>query len=269
MTLRISQIDAFTNRPFEGNPAAVCLLESGLTGPQMQQIALEMNLSETAFLERTEDGFSLRWFTPALEVDLCGHATLASAHFLYSEGHLGLAQEARFHSRSGLLVARKLGDWIELDFPAEPAEACEAAAELRAGLDVDLLFVGRNRLDDLVEVASETTLRNLQPDFAQLKKLSGRGVIVTARSDSSDFDFVSRYFAPSCGIDEDPVTGSAHCCLGPYWQTKLKKAELTGFQASARGGVVKVLPRGERVLLRGQAVTVLQAQFVDALDPGS
>ena len=264
MTLPIFQVDAFTDRPFAGNPAGVCLLPAGSPFADeawMQAVAREMNLSETAFLVPARDGFGLRWFTPAVEVDLCGHATLASAWVLFEQGLLAAGRTARFHTRSGLLSARLQEGWIELDFPAEPAAAAEAPKVLLEALAVKPLFVGRNRFDYLVEVDSEQIVRGLAPDLRRLAALRERGVMVTSRSDSPQYDFVSRFFAPGAGIDEDPVTGSAHCCLGPFWGDRLGKKELTGYQASARGGVVRVALAGERVLLYGQAVTVLRGEL--------
>jgi PhzF family phenazine biosynthesis protein len=222
-----------------------------------------MNLAETAFLVRGESGFDLRWFTPAVEVDLCGHATLASAHALWEGGHLAKGEIARFQSRSGLLTARKIDDWIELDFPATPASAVPAPDGLAAALGVDPIFVGQSRFDYLVEAASESIVKDLSPDFSALRRFSVRGVIVTSAASTPGFDFVSRFFAPAAGIDEDPVTGSAHCCLTPYWSAKLDKATMTARQISARGGTVRVTLDGDRVKLAGQAVTVLRGELVD------
>ena len=265
MALPIFQVDAFTDRPFAGNPAGVCLLQAASPRAAdeawMQAVAREMNLPETAFLVPARDGFGLRWFTPAVEVDLCGHATLASAWVLFEQGLLAAGRTARFHTRSGLLSARLRDGWIELDFPAEPASSAEAPKVLLEALTVKPLFVGRNRFDYLVEVDSEPIVRGLAPDLRRLAALRERGVMVTSRSDSPQYDFVSRFFAPGAGIDEDPVTGSAHCCLGPFWGARLGKKELTGYQASARGGVVRVTLAGERVLLCGQAVTVIRGEL--------
>ncbi len=262
MTLRISQIDAFTDTPYAGNPAAVCLLPGARDDAWMQAVARELNLAETAFLLPRGDGFSLRWFTPTVEVDLCGHATLASAHLLWEDGHLDRGVPARFHTRSGLLTAARDGDWIVLDFPATPAAPCEPPPELLQALGARALAVGRTRFDYLVELESETALRALRPDLAALARLSGRGVIVTSPSERPEFDFVSRFFAPAAGVPEDPVTGSAHCALGPYWASRLGKDSLVGYQASARGGVVRVRTAGERVLLGGRAVTVLRGELL-------
>ena len=228
----------------------------------MRNVAREMNLSETAFLAPENDGYRLRWFTPAVEVDLCGHATVASAHVLWQDGHLRHGRQARFHTRSGLLLADQRGEWIELDFPAKIVSESPAPAELLPALGVaQATFVGKNAFDYLVEIDSEETLRALQPDHSMLKRVPVRGVIVTARS-SGEYDFVSRFFAPGSGIDEDPVTGSAHVALGPYWSGRLGKHEFTAYQASARGGVVRVRLQGDRVLLGGQAVTVMTAELL-------
>ena len=262
MGLRITQVDAFTDKPFAGNPAAVCILPEPRDERWMQNVAREMNLSETAFLIKHADGYNLRWFTPVVEVDLCGHATLASAHVLWEEGHQKPEEKVRFHTRSGLLTAERKGSWIELDFPPVPEQPSTAPAELASALGVTTKYIGKNRFDYLVEVDSEETVRSMKPDFTLLKTLPIRGVIVTARALSSEYDFVSRFFAPKGGVDEDPVTGSAHCCLGPYWGKRLKKDELVGYQASARGGVVRVRIGGDRVYLGGQAVTVLRGELV-------
>ena len=226
----------------------------------MQSVAREMNLSETAFLARQADGYQLRWFTPAVEVDLCGHATLASAHALWEEGRLRPDEQARFHTRSGLLTAQRKGDWIEMDFPAKPEEPVPAPDGLIEALGASPKYVGKNAFDYIVELDSEDTLRRLRPDFTLLEKIPVRGVIVTSRA--ADYDFVSRFFAPASGINEDPVTGSAHCCLGPFWRARLNKTEFVAYQASARGGVVRVRLEGDRVLLGGQAVTVLRGELL-------
>jgi len=258
MALEIFQADAFTNRPYSGNPAAVCVLSEPAEAVWMQNVANEMNLSETAFLYRQEDGYNLRWFTPQVEVDLCGHATLASAHILWEIGQVPVTDPIRFYSRSGLLTAARNAAWIELNFPAEPEEEAEMPDQLVTALGVSCTYVGKNRFDYLVEVESEETVRHLQPDYTLLGSISGRGFMVTSKSASKEFDFVSRFFAPAAGINEDPVTGSAHCCLGPHWEKKLGKKEMIAYQASARGGVVRVRMEDERVVLGGQAVTVMK-----------
>jgi PhzF family phenazine biosynthesis protein len=262
MGLKIFQVDAFTSRTFTGNPAAVCILPEAREQRWMQDVAREMNLSETAFLYRQSDGFNLRWFTPLVEVDLCGHATLASAHILWEEGYLQPEQKAQFYTRSGLLTAERKGDWIELDFPSEPEKTAVAPLGLETALGVTPKYVGKNRFDYLLEVDSEGIVRSLKPDFTLLAEIPVRGVIVTSRAASQGYDFVSRFFAPRFGINEDPVTGSAHCCLGPFWRRRLNKSEFTAYQASARGGVVRLRVGEDRVHLGGQAVTVLRGELV-------
>lgn len=261
MGTRIVQVDAFTSKAFAGNPAAVCILPESPPDAWMQNVAREMNLAETAFLVPNNDGHHLRWFTPAVEVKLCGHATLASAHVLWQDGHLPAGKQARFSTLSGTLTADQHGDWIELDFPATREEAAEAPPGLFDALGIKNGYVGRSKFDYLVHVDSEEIVRGLNPDHTLLKKLPVRGVIVTARSSTSDFDFVSRFFAPGSGIDEDPATGSAHCCLGPFWQRQLGKSEFRAFQASPRGGTLRVRIEGDRVKLYGQAVTVLRGEL--------
>jgi predicted PhzF superfamily epimerase YddE/YHI9 len=262
MSIRIVTVDAFTDRPFAGNPAAVCVLAERRTDQWMRDVAREMNLSETAFLIPGEEAFQLRWFTPAVEVDLCGHATVASAHVLWEDGHLPADRQARFDTRSGRLLADRRGDWIELDFPAKIAAAADPPPHLLTSLGLkQAVWIGKNAFDYLVEVDSEETLRALRPNHGELRKVPVRGVVVTARSSSSRFDFVSRFFAPGSGIDEDPVTGSAHCALAPYWAGKLGKREFTAFQASARGGIVRVRLEGDRVIIGGQAVTIMRAEL--------
>jgi PhzF family phenazine biosynthesis protein len=258
--LKLFQIDAFTSEAFRGNPAAVCLLDRERDAAWMQNVAAEMNLSETAFLLPHDDGYSLRWFTPAVEVALCGHATLASAHALWEEHGLG---SARFHTKSGVLTAERNGDLIELDFPATREERVDAPEGLLESLGIsDPVYVGKNKFDYLVEVASEAIVRKLDPDHAQLRRIPARGVIVTSRATMEGADFVSRFFAPGSGVDEDPVTGSAHCCLTPYWSAKLGKETMTAYQASQRGGFVYVRLAGDRVKLRGHAVTVLRGELL-------
>jgi predicted PhzF superfamily epimerase YddE/YHI9 len=259
---RFSQVDAFTDRPFSGNPAAVCLLPAAADPAWMQDVAQEMNLAETAFVVRRPDGFDLRWFTPTTEVDLCGHATLASAHVLWEEGALQPSEVARFHTRSGILSASREPDLIWLDFPATPCAPADHLDDLHRGLGADPLYIGRTRFDYLVELPSEAAVRTLAPDLGILAGLPVRGVIVTARSQSASYDFVSRFFAPGAGVPEDPVTGSAHCGLGPYWAGRLGKSRLVGYQASARGGTVIVDLQGDRVRLGGQAITVLRGELL-------
>jgi PhzF family phenazine biosynthesis protein len=263
MGLTITQVDAFADKPFTGNPAAVCLLQQPSDGAWMQVVAREMNLSETAFLVKRDHGFDLRWFTPTIEVDLCGHATLASAHVLWEQGHLSQDETACFHTRSGVLTAKKKGTWIELDFPATPVKrdgvSCE---EVQSALGIRVKSVGLTRFDYFAELENEEAVRSLRPDFTKVGQLGTRGLIVTSASSSSNYDFVSRFFAPCAGIDEDPVTGSAYCCLGPFWKARLGRDDLVGYQASARGGFVRTRCEGDRVLISGQAVTVLRGELV-------
>ena len=261
--IKLAQVDAFTSTPFAGNPAAVCLLPEARDEAWMQNVAREMNLSETAFLVRRADGsFDLRWFTPAVEVALCGHATLASAHALWEEGDLDRETLAQFHTKSGLLTAERMGDWIELNFPATMAEAADPPPGLIDALGAPARYVGRSRFDYLVEVDSEATVTSLRPDFVRLRTLPVRGVIVTSAATSDGLDFVSRFFAPGSGIDEDPVTGSAHCALTPFWSRRLGRTEMIARQLSARGGTLRVKLDGDRVRLQGQAVTIIRGELI-------
>jgi PhzF family phenazine biosynthesis protein len=256
------QVDAFTQALFAGNPAAVCPLPGPADPGWMQTVAAEMNISETAFVYRQGDAFQLRWFTPTLEVDLCGHATLATAHILWETGLWDSASPIAFDTRSGRLSTSRDGDWIVMDFPAVHTQPAEPPAALAEALKVNPVFIGRNQFDYLVEVATDREVRDLAPDMARLATIDCRGVIVTSRASDPAHDFVSRFFGPAAGIPEDPVTGSAHCCLGPYWQARIGKDRLIGHQVSARGGIVIVEPRGDRVLLSGQAVTVLRGHIL-------
>jgi predicted PhzF superfamily epimerase YddE/YHI9 len=260
MSQTIIQVDAFTERRFAGNPAAVCILSDPPDDAWMQDVAREMNLSETAFLVPQNGGFLLRWFTPTFEVELCGHATLASAHVLWEEGYLKPEEVARFYTLSGILTARREGTWIELDFPAKRETAVIPPEHLLQALGVAITYVGRNDFDYFVEVASEEMVRELKPNYALLREVDTRGVIVTscARREA-DYDFVSRFFS---GVDEDPVTGSVYCCLTPYWSQKLGRKELIGYQASQRGGYVRTRVEGDRVYLGGQAVTVMRGELI-------
>lgn len=262
MRTRLYHVDAFTSRAFAGNPAAICLLSEPREDDWMQNVAREMNLSETAFLTPGDDAYGLRWFTPTVEVELCGHATLASAHVLWNHEDHARGDELHFQTRSGLLTARKDGDWIELNFPATPEKAVIPPPELLHGLgpDNEYVYVGKNQFDYVVEVASEETVRKLRPNLQELKQVDARGIIVTSRS-ATPYDFVSRFFGPAAGIDEDPVTGSSHCCLGPYWQQRLEKDTFLAYQASARGGELRVKVSGERVYLGGQAVTITRGEL--------
>ncbi len=257
MSLPIYQVDAFTGSAYAGNPAGVCFLEKPMPDVWMAALAREMNLSETAFLLPEDDGYRLRWFTPAAEVALCGHATLGSAHTLWETGRLQPDQTAHFQTLSGLLTASRNGEWIELNFPVKAVEDIAPPAGLLEALGVSApCRVTKNVFDYLVEVEDEQIVRDCSPDFTLLKTLPVRGVILTARSSTPDFDFISRFFAPAVGVNEDPVTGSAHCALTPYWAAKLGKTNLHAWQASARGGELQLRLEGERVVLGGRAVTV-------------
>jgi PhzF family phenazine biosynthesis protein len=260
--MRIFQIDAFTDAAFRGNPAAVCLLgDREPDAAWMQSVAAEMNLSETAFVQRKGTDWTLRWFTPTVEVDLCGHATLATAHALLEEGLLPRGGTGHFHTRSGVLTAAHDGEFIELDFPATVAQPCPPPDELIEGLGTHPMCVLRNQFDYMVEMASEDDLRSIIPDLEMLGRIPVRGIIVTSRASMPGFDFVSRFFAPASGIAEDPVCGSAHCTLAPYWAPRLGKTELMAYQASPRGGVLRVTLAGDRVKLAGRAVTVLRGEL--------
>ncbi|GGO08162.1 PhzF family phenazine biosynthesis protein [Saccharibacillus kuerlensis] len=254
--------DAFAEKAFQGNPAAVCILDEERPDSWMGRVAAEMNLSETAFLLKKENGYSLRWFTPEAEVDLCGHATLASAHALWAE--LGeTSEKLAFDTRSGILTAVRTEDGIELDFPLEPVQPCEAEPELLAalGLSTSPAYAGGNRMDRLVLLPDEESLTALKPDFSMLRNVPARGVIVTAPSSRPGIDFVSRCFYPGIGIDEDPVTGSAHCGLGPFWSERLGRSELTALQLSKRQGLLKLHVGSERIRIAGRAVTVLRGEL--------
>jgi len=270
MSVTITQVDAFTDRPFRGNPAAVCVLEEDVADTWMRDVSAEMNVSETAFLRRQGQGaeFQLRWFSPTVEVDLCGHATLAAAHVLWEDGLVAESDPIRFSTRGGVLVAKREGERILLDFPAIPVTPVPVSDALAEAIDSPIVAVGENAMDLLVEMEDTVHLRSLRPDFQKLRGLSARGIIVTAR-DIADpvIDFVSRFFCPNLGIDEDPVTGSAHCALGPYWGAKLGKDRLVGYQASARGGRVGVQLSDDRVTLAGSAVTVLRGTLLVAPTP--
>ncbi|WMW24061.1 PhzF family phenazine biosynthesis protein [Methanolobus sediminis] len=260
--ITIYQVDAFTDIPFAGNPAGVCILDGPANEEWMQNVAKEMAISETAFLYPENDGYDLRWFAPDAEVDLCGHATLASAHILWEKGFAGEDETLRFFTKSGLLTATFNDGWVELDFPALTEEETDAPVGLTEALGVKTLYTGKNAFDYLVEVASEEELRSIKPDLPKLAEITARGINVTAISSSKEYDFISRLFAPAIGIPEDPVTGSAHCCLGPYWAKKLNKTVFTAYQASERGGFLKVQVKGERVLISGKAVTVIEGKIL-------
>ena len=256
MSILCWQIDAFTDRPFGGNPAAVVWLETEATTEWMQSVAAEMNLSETAFARRTEDGLELRWFTPTIEVDLCGHATLATARAIWSEGLCSSDVPLQFNTRSGVLTCRSVGDMIELDFPATPPTEIAITQQMIESLGTTPTYVGSSRFYQLAVVNSPEVVKSVQPDFRKMSQLPTLGVIVTAKSDDNRFDFVSRFFAPAMGVDEDPVCGSAHCCLAPYWSGKLGKTSFVAYQASARGGILWLRYERDRVILGGKAAIV-------------
>jgi len=262
-------VDAFCHGPFTGNPAAVCIMPASRSDAWMQAMAAEMNLSETAFLLAQGDHYSLRWFTPTVEVDLCGHATLASARALWESGLVDSSQTIAFQTRSGLLTARPDTDpesgLIWLNFPAKVSQAVAAPAGLVESLGLPpeaFCSIGRNQFDYLVEVAGEDLVHRLSPDFQALRQVQARGVIVTSlpsAENSAHYDFVSRFFAPQSGVNEDPVTGSAHCALAPFWGDRLQRQRLRGYQASRRGGFVDVVCEGDRVHLGGSAMVVMKA----------
>lgn len=260
--IRCWQVDAFTGRAFGGNPAAVCWLEECADPLWMQCVAMEMNLSETAFVRPLSDGYELRWFTPAVEVDLCGHATLATAHALWSSRIVPDEGPLRFHTKSGLLTCTRDGAFIELDFPATPATQITPTDLIEDGLQIRPEYTGRSKFDILAVLETEVQVRAVRPDYELIGHIPARGVIVTAPSDDPRFDFVSRFFAPACGVNEDPVCGSAHCCLAPYWAERLGKRELMAHQVSARGGILRLRLNGDRVLLGGQAVTVWRGELL-------
>ena len=263
MPQSITVVDAFTDRPFAGNPAAVCILKNPAGEAWMKNVAREMNLSETAFLHPLgEPGlFALRWLTPSVEVDLCGHATLGAAHVLWEQGHLARGHTARFSTRSGILSAQQNEAEIELDFPALSTTEIEMPAGLENHLGARIVFVGSTKMDILVELENEDAVRGLKPNFAGLSQVPARGVIVTSRATTAGYDFVSRFFAPQSGIDEDPVTGSAHCALAVFWGDRLNQSEMMGYQASSRGGHVRVRRERDRVKLGGRAVTTLRGEL--------
>lgn len=258
MKLKIYQIDAFSKTLFGGNPAAVVPLESWLDDAVMQKIAQENNLSETAFFVPEGEGFGLRWFTPVSEVDLCGHATLASAFVLFEMLGFG-GNMIIFETKSGkLTVTREADGMLAMDFPAEFVSVCETPKELAEAMGVTPIEALKG-VDYVALLGSEREVLELKPDFAKLKELDGRGLIVTAKGETSDF--VSRFFAPKLGIDEDPVTGSAHCALAPYWGKKLGKTTLNAQQLSIRGGEIECELRGDRVILKGYATKYMSGEI--------
>jgi PhzF family phenazine biosynthesis protein len=262
VSVPISQVDAFAERAFAGNPAAVCVLASPAPVAWMQAVAAEMNLSETAFLVRRDDGWGLRWFTPLAEVALCGHATLASAHTLWRDGHEPAGRTIRFHTASGVLTARPAGELVELDLPATPPLAAAPVPEVVAALGVEPVWSGACGVNSFLELASPDDVRAVAPDMARLAVATRQGAIVTAAGGSDGADVTSRYFAPAVGVPEDPVTGSAHCAIGPHWAARLGRARLRCHQASARGGLLHVEVRGDRVAVAGRAVTVMEGRLI-------
>ncbi len=261
MGLKMLQVDAFTAVPFKGNPAAVVFLDGQRSPEWMQNVAMEMNLSETAFLLPEGEGWRLRWFTPAVEVDLCGHATLASAHAIWEEGRAPVAGPIRFFTKSGELRAARREGIIELDFPATPVKEEAPPDGLVEALGASALFCGKTCFDWFFLVQSESAVKLLAPDFQAMGRVTERGVIVTAPASREDCDFVSRFFAPAAGINEDPVTGSAHCALGPFWSERLGKNNLKARQVSRRGGELAVRVEQERVFIGGKAVTVVRGEL--------
>lgn len=261
MGIPFFQVNAFTDEIFSGNPAGVCILQEPKNETWMQKVACELNMAETSFLYKKGDGFNLRWFTPLVEIELCGHATLASAHILWEKGYLKPGDEAEFYTKGGILTADRRDGWIEMNFPSEPARKVSTPNFIAKALGVIPKYVGKNRFDYLVEVDSEESLRKLRPDLSLIKKIPVRGIIVTSLARAKGYDFVSRFFAPAVGIDEDHVTGSAHCSLGPYWKERLNKSEFVAYQASPRGGFLRLRLSGNRVYLIGKAVTFLSGEI--------
>jgi PhzF family phenazine biosynthesis protein len=261
MTLPLFIVDAFTDRAFSGNPAGVVLLPAPAEPGWMQSVAAELRHSETAFLHTGDGAWALRWFTPAAEVRLCGHATLAAAHVLWSTGEVDAGAAVEFDTASGRLTARRRDGLVELDFPIQPATVAAAPPGLLESVGVEPTAVASNGTDWLLELADEPSVLAVAPDYGGLAGVDARGVMVTAASQRPGVDFVSRWFGPAVGVDEDPVTGSAHCALGPWWAVRLGRDELVGYQASPRGGTVRVRVAGERVRLAGSAVTVVAGQL--------
>lgn len=260
MTIAIvTQVNAFTDRMDGGNPAGVCLLKQTVSEEWMLHVAKEMNLSETAFLWEQEHGYRLRWFTPVTEVPLCGHATLASAHVLWEKGYVPKSRTIDFDTKSGRLIASRKNHWIQLDFPALQLETCpDMPFPLQTFFTgVPVLFLGKTDTDYIAELPSEEAVKNFNPNFYWLEQLEDKlDLVITSRSDKEGIDFVSRCFAPNSGIGEDPVTGSIHCALASYWETKLKKSSFSAEQLSERGGFLKITVAGDRVYLQGQAICV-------------
>lgn len=258
--MNLSILNTFTDQPFRGNPAAVCLLSEEKGSIWMQSIAKEMNLPVTAFIIDFKSEYYLRWFTPSTEIPICGHGTLASSFFLWENGYVEKGKVIAFQTKSGLLKAQFIDGWVQLEFPSNLEEKTIAPDLLISALGVEPTYVGKNKLDYLVEVESEDTVKNLKPNIDLISQLPVRGVIVTSKSNSNEYDFVSRFFSPAQGIIEDYVNGSSHCCLGPYWKNKLHKTDFLAYQASERGGILKVKILGDKVLLSGKAVTIFEGK---------
>ncbi|WP_416150179.1 PhzF family phenazine biosynthesis protein [Salipaludibacillus sp. HK11] len=256
--MNLSILNTFTDQAFKGNPAAVCMLREKKDSSWMQSIAKEMNLPVTAFINQFKNDYYLRWFTPSMEIPICGHGTLASSFFLWEKGYVKKEKNIAFHTKSGVLKSQLIDNWVKLEFPSILEEKIIAPDLLINALGVEPTYVGKNQFDYLVELKSEDIVRNLIPNINLIAQLPVRGVIVTSHSNSNDFDFVSRFFSPAQGLNEDYVTGSAHCCLGPYWKSRLQKSEFTAYQASDRGGIIKVKLIDDKVLLSGKAVIVFE-----------
>jgi PhzF family phenazine biosynthesis protein len=262
MKIPIFIVDAFTDKQFKGNPAAVCLLNEKISDSIMQNIAFEMNLSETAFLLKNKNGFNLRWFTPSIEVDLCGHATLASSHVIKEFTDWNIGNSVEFYTKSGKLIASYVDEMIQLDFPLLPEHEVQPHPDIEKAVGTKPVYVGLSKNVYFVQVENEKLVREMSPDFELLESLPAWGIVVTAKSDTTGYDFVSRFFAPEKGVKEDPVTGSVHCTLAPFWGKQLNKNEFVAYQASQRGGVLNVKIKNERVLLLGNAVTVLKGELI-------
>lgn len=259
--MELSIINTFTDQAFKGNPAAVCMLSEEKESNWMQQVTKEINLPTTAFINLINGEYFLRWFTPSTEISICGHGTLASSFYLWGKGYIEKDKPIIFQTKSGLLKARNIDGWVQLEFPSIVEEETNPPELLLTALGVTPIYVGKNGLDYLVEVESEDTVKNLKPNIDLISQLRARGVIVTSQSNSNEYDFVSRFFSPSQGIIEDYVNGSSHCCLGPYWESKLQKKEFTAYQASERGGILKVKVLDDKVLISGKAVIIFEGKL--------
>lgn len=265
--MKLYVVDAFSDQPYTGNPAGVCLLEHPLEDDHLQHIAAEINLSETAFIYQNQGVNHLRWFTPLTEVDLCGHATLASAAILWSERICSIEQPIYFLTRSGQLKVYQTPPYIHLEFPLLPASTADLPPPLREALGVnphDIRFTGKNHYDWLIELRNASLIYQLNPDFDRIRHVHPHGIMVTALDTSGQYDFISRYFDPGEGINEDPVTGFAHCCLGPYWQTILHKTTMIAYQASRRGGILYLTLHPDYIDIAGQARIFMEARILDS-----